>query len=49
MSAELIHVLGLASAGITVAAAGAALIIVRLVFSDRLSREIDDELRIGRR
>jgi hypothetical protein len=41
---ELIHVLGLASVGITVASTGAALAVIYAVFSP-CKREMDRELR----
>lgn len=49
MTSELIHVLGLATIGITVATTGAAVVILNLLFSPDLSREIDDDLRHSRR
>jgi hypothetical protein len=45
MHTDVIQTLSLASAGITVVSAGAALIILRLVFSSTMSREIERELR----
>lgn len=42
---ELVHVLGLASVGITVAATGAALAVIYAVFSPALDREVGQELK----
>jgi hypothetical protein len=45
MSAEILQTLGLASAGITVAIAGALVLVLHLVFSSELEKEIDEDLR----
>ncbi len=45
MNTDLLQVLALASAGITVAAAGAALLVLKVIFSPGLAREIEDELK----
>ncbi len=49
MDGQIIQALSLASAGITVAATGAALLVIRVVLSSGLSREIDEELRNNHR
>jgi len=44
MSADLVQTLGLAAAGITALSAGAALLIITIMLSPALGREIDEEL-----
>ncbi len=45
MSPDIITTIGLASAGITVASAGAALLVIRLATCRALSREVEDDMR----
>jgi hypothetical protein len=44
MDADLIRTLGLAAAGIMALSAGAALLIIKIMLSPALGREIDEEL-----
>lgn len=44
MRADLIQALGLATAGITVATTGAIVLVLRLVFSGTLDKEIEQDL-----
>jgi hypothetical protein len=44
MSADLVQTLGLAAAGITALSAGATLLIITIMLSPALGREIDEEL-----
>ena len=45
MDGTLLQALGLATAGITVAAGGAIALVLHLVFSPDLDKEIEDDLR----
>ena len=45
MSPDILRTLGLASAGISVAAAGAIVLVLHLLFSPGLEREIEEDLR----
>ena len=44
MNAQIIQALGLASAGITVAAAGAALVVIHVLFGPSVSQEMENDL-----
>jgi hypothetical protein len=45
MGADLIQTLGLAAAGVIALCAGAALLIIKIMLSPALGREIDEELQ----